>query len=418
MPKVVIKAHNISKKYRLGILNSGSLKQDLHAFWKKSFRPSVDPMAQDETNNPRHIWALKDINFEIEEGDVIGFVGNNGAGKSTILKILSRVTLPTTGVVKGNGRIASLLEVGTGFHPELTGRENIFLNGQILGMRKREIIKKFDEIVDFSGVEKFLDTPVKRYSTGMYMRLSFAVAAHMDPDILIIDEALAVGDAEFQSKCLGKMQEVSTTEGKTVLFVSHNMHVMRTLCNRAFCLEKGRIVDDGLPDKVIANYLSRENIQHLSQNYGEPESAPGNEFIRIKKVEIIPLSSDKTTINTATPLHIKFEYWQFIEPESEIMVGVHLYDFSGSCVFDLCSKGCNYGLGLINGECMIPANFLNHGSYYLSFDFIKNKTERIFFYEVCLSFDVQGSTEDLNWFGKWRGYVKPDFPISLKLESQ
>src|SRR5690606_31359495 len=216
MGNIVLKAENISKHYRLGVIGSGSLKEDLQSLWKKAFttiqnNPSNEPLNRDKKND---LWALKDVNFEIMQGDVVGFVGKNGAGKSTILKLLSRITLPTTGSIRGRGRIASLLEVGTGFHGELTGRENIFLNGQILGMNKWEIKSQFDEIVDFSGIEKFLDTPVKRYSSGMYVRLAFAIAAHLDPDILIVDEVLAVGDAEFQKKCLGKMKQVSTENGK------------------------------------------------------------------------------------------------------------------------------------------------------------------------------------------------------------
>jgi len=241
MSGIAIKVENISKQYRLGVLGSGSLKKDLQAYWyQKTGRNNLDAYSSSDT-----IWALKDINFDVQQGDVLGFVGRNGAGKSTLLKIISRIILPTTGSIKGKGRIASLLEVGTGFHPELTGKENIFLNGQILGMQKKEIQSVFDEIVDFSGVEQFIDTPVKRYSSGMYVRLAFSVAAHLNPEILIVDEVLAVGDANFQKKCLGKMKQVSSQEGRTVLFVSHNMQALRSLCKKAICIEAGKLVDQG-----------------------------------------------------------------------------------------------------------------------------------------------------------------------------
>jgi lipopolysaccharide transport system ATP-binding protein len=266
------------------VLNSGSLKQDLNQSLQ-GFLRSTAP-SYDRESDDGHIWALKDVNFCIEQGETLGFVGRNGAGKSTLLKILSRITLPTTGTIKGIGRISSLLEVGTGFHPELTGRENVFLNGHILGMKRSEILRKFDEIVGFSGVEKFIDTPVKRYSSGMYVRLSFAVAAHMDPDILIIDEALAVGDAEFQTRCLDKMRTISTGEGRTVIFVSHNMQAVRQLCKRAIYLDHGTIAADGAPEQVIANYLTRENVECLKVEFPTPEVARGNKEIRFKYASI------------------------------------------------------------------------------------------------------------------------------------
>src|SRR5438552_870526 len=242
-----IKVENLSKAYRLGVIGTGTLSNDIKRWYALS-RGKEDPFLKIGETNDRSVkgtsdvvWSLKDINFEIEQGEAVGIIGKNGAGKSTLLKILSRVTSPTTGKITGNGRVASLLEVGTGFHPELTGKENIYLNGAILGMRKKEITKKFDAIVDFAGVERYIDTPVKRYSSGMYVRLAFAVAAYLESEILIVDEVLAVGDAEFQKKCLGKMNEVSKGEGRTVLFVSHNMAAIKTLCNRAIVLENGNL---------------------------------------------------------------------------------------------------------------------------------------------------------------------------------
>ena len=251
MSDTVIKVENISKFYQLGLINHGTLAKDLQGWWAK-IRGKEDPNSQVSLLNSQNnnagsdfIYALKDVSFDVKQGEVLGIIGANGAGKSTLLKILSRVTSPTSGCIKIKGRIGSLLEVGTGFHPELTGRENIYLNGAILGMRKHEIDKKLDEIIDFSGVEKFIDTPVKRYSSGMYVRLAFAVAAHLDPEILVVDEVLAVGDAEFQKKALGKMQDVSRGEGRTVLFVSHNMAAVRQLCKKAVVLDNGQIVMSG-----------------------------------------------------------------------------------------------------------------------------------------------------------------------------
>lgn len=251
----------------MGDFGTGTISRDLERYWAR-LRGKEDPFLKVGELNDRTtigqsdvVWSLKDINFEIEQGDAVGIIGRNGAGKSTLLKILSRVTAPTTGSVKVRGRIASLLEVGTGFHPELTGRENIFLNGAILGMRKAEIKRKFDEIVDFAGIERYVDTPVKRYSSGMYVRLAFAVAAHLESEILIVDEVLAVGDAEFQKKCLGKMGEVSKGEGRTVLFVSHNMGSVKALCPKAMLLHNGQLKKSGNTDNIINEYISSNKTE-------------------------------------------------------------------------------------------------------------------------------------------------------------
>ena len=258
----VIKAENISKAYQLGQFSTGTLSRDIERWWAIK-RGKEDPFLKIGETNDRTkkgksdiVWSLKDINFEIQQGDAVGIIGRNGAGKSTLLKILSQITSPTTGTIKMKGRIASLLEVGTGFHPELSGRENIFLNGAILGMRKKEITRKFDEIVDFSGVERYIDTPVKRYSSGMYVRLAFAVAAHLESEILIVDEVLAVGDAEFQKKCLGKMGDISKGQGRTVLFVSHNMAAVRSLCTTGLFLKNGTIHSVGSISDITQKYSS------------------------------------------------------------------------------------------------------------------------------------------------------------------
>ena len=267
MSKIILKIENLSKQYRLGVIGTGTISHDLNRWWYK-IRGKDDPFLKiGEVNNRSvkgssdYVWALKDINFEVKKGEVLGIIGKNGAGKSTLLKILSKVTGPTTGSIKSKGRIASLLEVGTGFHPEMTGRENIFLNGAILGMTKKEIADKLDEIIEFSGCERYIDTPVKRYSSGMTVRLAFSVAAHLEPDILVIDEVLAVGDAEFQKKAIGKMQDISKGEGRTVLFVSHNMGTVLQLCTRGILLEKGKVKFQGNAEYVVNKYL--KNNQKL-----------------------------------------------------------------------------------------------------------------------------------------------------------
>ena len=264
-----IEFENISKQYRLGLVSTGTLSHDLNRFWQTKVLRRDDPYLKvGETNDRSHkgnsdyVWALKDINFKVEQGDVVGIIGRNGAGKSTLLKLLSRVTAPTTGTIRAKGRIASLLEVGTGFHPEMTGRENIYMNGAIMGMSRSEITRKLDEIVDFSGCERYLDTPVKRYSSGMTVRLGFAIAAHLEPEILVVDEVLAVGDAEFQKKAIGKMQNVSRGEGRTVLFVSHNMGAVKNLCKRGIVLDRGQVAFDGGVENAIEHYLKARKLDN------------------------------------------------------------------------------------------------------------------------------------------------------------
>jgi lipopolysaccharide transport system ATP-binding protein len=271
MPEVVISANNISKIYRLGQIGTGTISKDLERFWKMRVLGKEDPFFRISEENNRaakgnsdFVYSLKDVNFEIEKGKAYGIIGRNGAGKSTLLKILSKVTAPSTGSIKVKGRIASLLEVGTGFHPDLSGKENIYLNGAILGMRKNEITRKLDEIINFSGVERYIDTPVKRYSSGMYVRLAFAVAAHLESEILVVDEVLAVGDAEFQAKCLGKMNEVSNTDGRTVLFVSHNMSAIKNLCSQSIYLDNGTVKYMGDTDKAVNLYFNVGEAANLN----------------------------------------------------------------------------------------------------------------------------------------------------------
>jgi lipopolysaccharide transport system ATP-binding protein len=302
MSNSVIVVDNLSKQYRLGEVGTGTLSHDLNRWWHL-VRGRTDPYETVGEENDRsvkglseYVWSLKDVSFEVKQGEVLGIIGKNGAGKSTLLKILSRTTTPTKGSVKLRGKVASLLEVGTGFHPELSGRDNIYLNGAILGMSKSEIKSKFDEILDFADVDRYIDTPVKRYSSGMYVRLAFAVAAHLDPEILIVDEVLAVGDAEFQQKCLGKMRDVSTSEGKTILFVSHNMSAIRNLCNRVIHLKNGKIHQNGETVEVVNNYLTESSPLLLSRSLIDTSQRSGSGLVQFCGLEI--LDKEGKTVST------------------------------------------------------------------------------------------------------------------------
>jgi lipopolysaccharide transport system ATP-binding protein len=316
MAKPVIKVETIGKQYRLGQVGTGTLTADINRWWHR-VRGKEDPYLKlGEMNNRGAkgntdlVWALKDINFEVKKGEVLGIIGKNGAGKSTLLKILSRVTSPTIGNIKVKGRIASLLEVGTGFHPDLTGRENIFLNGAILGMSKQEIRSKFDEIVSFSGVERYIDTPVKRYSSGMYVRLAFAVAAHLDPEILIVDEVLAVGDAEFQKKCLGKMKSVSEGEGRTILFVSHNMKAVKYLCSNSLVLINGMVAHHGDISKAIDLYMQGEDNSSQMQKSIEEQLSMQNkhDVCYINSINVIQKEKSSLTVGNGEPFSIEIKY--------------------------------------------------------------------------------------------------------------
>jgi len=298
-----IEFENISKQYRLGLVSTGTLSHDLNRFWQTKILRREDPYLKvGETNdraskgNSDYVWALKDINFKIEQGDVVGIIGRNGAGKSTLLKLLSRVTAPTTGIIRAKGRIASLLEVGTGFHPEMTGRENIYMNGAIMGMTRSEITRKLDEIVDFSGCERYLDTPVKRYSSGMTVRLGFAIAAHLEPEILVVDEVLAVGDAEFQKKAIGKMQDVSKGEGRTVLFVSHNMGAVRNLCKTGIVLNQGQVAYRGSAVEAIDFYTTKNAIDKVWKRQVQDQTS----INPIKEVQFLSVEFAKKNNNFAS----------------------------------------------------------------------------------------------------------------------
>ncbi|WP_299758509.1 ABC transporter ATP-binding protein [uncultured Pontibacter sp.] len=419
MAENIIQVERISKLYRLGTIGTGSFRQDLQHWWNLYILGKKDPFFHlDNTVLPNaqqdQIWALQDINFEVKQGESLGIIGSNGSGKSTLLKIISRIVKPTMGTVKGKGKVSSLLEVGTGFNKELTGRENIFISGYILGMSKAEVAAKFDEIVAFSGIEEFVDTPVKRYSSGMYVRLAFAVAAHLEPDILIVDEVLAVGDADFQKKCLGKMREVSQSDGRTILFVSHSMQAINTLCDRALWLNKGTMKEIGPSTTVVNKYIASMQKLQLQQKWETSSLAPGNDKIRFKQVELIPhLELTEGIIDVRTPLTVKFQFWNLLE-EVSINVGLVLFSYSGDCIFDLLSPATVCHKGIVEGECTIPGNLLNDGSYYISLHVARDVSIQLYYFEECLAFDVEDYRGNLNYFEKWWGAVRPQLPFRLE----
>lgn len=407
----VITVENISKQYIIDHQKgkgSNTLRDVLAENWRQFFGGKKDG----NTPTREEFWALRDVSFSIEQGDRVGIVGHNGAGKSTLLKILSKIIEPTSGSVRIRGRVASLLEVGTGFHPELTGRENIFLNGSLLGMSRSEIREQFDAIVAFAGVEKFLDTPVKRYSSGMYVRLGFAISAHLNPEIMIVDEVLAVGDAEFQKKSLGKMRDNSAS-GRTVLFVSHNLTAVQALCNKTLYFEKGQLIEQGETNQVIASYLSKVSKTRLLRQWDTPEEAPGNDLVRVKRIELIPGYQDELThIDVRTPMKFRFEFWNMMD-RANLNLSMHLNSMTGECIFNVGTRSQPYGKGLIAGECTIPGFFLNDGSYTISIMIVKDTVTPLYVMEEGITFDVEDYREGIAWYGKWPGYVRPQFPFEM-----
>ncbi len=414
----VIEVDHLSKLYKLGTIGTGSLRQDLQYWWNRSVLKKPNPFfdlqgSESSIGQKDFIWALKDISFRVNKGEALGIIGSNGSGKSTLLKIISRIVRPTNGTVKGNGKLSSLLEVGTGFHEELTGRENIYISGYTLGMKKEEVRRKFNEIVSFSGIEKFLDTPVKRYSSGMYVRLAFAVAAHLEPDILIVDEVLAVGDADFQKKCLSKMREVSQAEGRTILFVSHSMQAINNLCDRALWLDHGTLKEMGRTSVVVNKYISNIQKLNIRQSWDSLDDAPGNDHIRFKHVELTPLQlTPGVPLDIRTPFTVKFQFWNFLD-NVQLSSGLVLFAYSGECIFDLLSPIASCKSGIVEGECKIPGNFLNDGPYYISINIVKDTSIPLFNFEECLSFELEDYRGELQYYGKWWGAVRPQFPFQL-----
>jgi len=412
MSDIAIAIENISKQYRLGTIGTQSIQGDLKRWWAQ-VTGKEDPFAKiGQTNNlstindSEYVWALKDITLDIHTGDVLGIIGKNGAGKSTLLKILSRVTTPTIGQIKIHGRIASLLEVGTGFHPELTGRENIFLNGAILGMTRPEIRSKFDEIVDFSGVEKYIDTPVKRYSSGMYVRLAFAVAAHLEPEILVVDEVLAVGDVDFQKKALGKMNDISKGQGRTVLFVSHNMAAIQSLCSKVVLMEQGMMKKYGNTDEIINQYLTKNAIHKTTQIWSENEM-PGNEYIMIRSVLVKSTGIEKEIFDVTTPIQIEIEF-KCLMPQLDINLSIVLNNLKGEAIFNDISESKFTDQHWQRVIMYIPANLLNDDVYTLNVLFVKDNSTVVYVQWEPIFFEIHDIPR-LNsaWYGKWPGTVRP-----------
>jgi lipopolysaccharide transport system ATP-binding protein len=426
----VIRVRNVGKRYRIGEYEQyGALRDTISSWmsapWRyvRSLGRKSNRMNSKRVSSDDILWALRDVSFDVEKGEILGLIGRNGAGKSTLLKILSRITKPTEGSVNLRGRIGSLLEVGTGFHPELTGRENIFLNGAVIGMKRVEILRKFDEIVAFSEVEKFIDTPVKRYSSGMYMRLAFAVAAHLDPEIMLIDEVLAVGDASFQKKCLGKMGNAAQ-QGRTVLFVSHNMIAIQDLCRQVIWLDGGRIVEAGDTETVIGHYLQEASTSLTELVWDNISTAPGDDQARLLRVAVRPSGgtpADPITLHT--PCVIEFEYWND-RPDVYLHPTFFLYNEQGILI---CSTGPTFypdwrektfPTGVIRSWCNIPGDLLNNGLHRVSVHLAKND-QTLYRNDDALTFDVQDTAEKRDgWYGEWKGAIRPLFDWGTETVSE
>jgi len=418
----VIAVENLSKKYIIGHQKQErytALRDVLANGAKRVTHKLTHPFAAQE-NDPAHeeFWALKDINFDIMQGDRVGIIGRNGAGKSTLLKILSRITEPTSGKISIKGRVASLLEVGTGFHPELTGRENIFLNGAILGMSKAEIKSKFDEIVAFAEIEKFLDTPVKRYSSGMYVRLAFAVAAHLEPEILIVDEVLAVGDAQFQKKCMGKM-EIVGREGRTVLFVSHNMAAIKTLCSKGIVLNKGQMIFQGEVKEAVDQYMGSDNLDKNEIYWDDIADAPGNKNIRLKSIAIRPLRGSIIDIDSG--IEISTVFYNTTAGKS-LDFTLYLFTLDGVCLFEsgiILSSAGDANVGYFSTKGIIPPHLLNAGIYKINLLFGEGQRYALYKVEDVISFEVDHTaTARGSNMSRAPGVIRPVLDWSFKFLSQ
>lgn len=419
MSDIAIKVENLSKMYKLGSVSTGTLGDDLTRWWAR-VRGKEDPFAKVAVNNDRsqkatsdYVWSLKDIDFEIKKGDAVGVIGRNGAGKSTLLKILSRVTTPTTGNVRVNGRVASLLEVGTGFHGDLSGRENIYMNGAILGMTRREISTKIDEIIDFSGVAGYIDTPVKRYSSGMYVRLAFSVAAHLEPEILIVDEVLAVGDAEFQKKCLGKLQDVNSEEGRTVLFVSHNITAMKKLCTKGIFLQNGLLRQRGSFDDTLHTYLVDNQNERKDVNWEESE-APGNEYVKLISAKVIQPNPAILSITDDFSLAFVVRCTKALKFNLSVIVRNSEGDVAFNSPSEVVDLQSNQEY---KGELAIPKDFMNDGRYTIDLHLVDaSRIVSMTLVKEILSFELQDKRETL-WVGKWAGMVRPKFKFDITANS-
>lgn len=405
----IIEVKGLSKKYRIGENQPYlTLRDSLAGHFKNPFAKVKKGLQKDE------FWALKDINFTVEPGEVVGIIGRNGAGKSTLLKILSRITPPTEGEIIMRGRVGSLLEVGTGFQQELTGRENIYLNGAILGMSQKEIKSKFDEIVDFAGVDKFVDTPVKHYSSGMYMRLAFSVAAHLDPSILLVDEVLAVGDSEFQKKCIGKMNQISQLGGKTIIFVSHNLSSIRQICDKVIILEHGDLTHIGETNKVLEHYAESLSKSILQKSWMGKSLSPQIEGVKIESVEIVDQEGNKVdNISTDDSFGVKINY-RITIADSYLGFTLNLYDEDSQLVFSSISNtdskfyNKKYPLGKYSTICYIPNNFLNNKSYSIDLNFYNLGFSNLKSIRSCLNISISdGNSVRQDYTGAYGGSLRP-----------
>lgn len=400
MSRPIIEVSGLSKVYRLGEIGAFSLREELAGMWARlRHRPVATP--------PQEFWALRDVSFTLQPGEVVGVIGRNGAGKSTLLKVLSRITEPTSGRAVLRGRVASLLEVGTGFHPDLSGRDNIFLNGAILGMKRAEIRRKFDEIVAFAEIDQFIDTPVKRYSSGMYVRLAFAVAAHLEPEILIVDEVLAVGDSAFQQKCIGKMQRVAEKDGRTILFVSHNLTAVRSLCTRALYMKSGGLHLDGLTDVVAKAYLQAGDTAIWDQSW--PTPAPGSVGRAwLSRVKIIPEQTDDLShVPISSPLRIEIDLC-VAAPGTSLNLSLVLNTADDQCVFNSVSPVHTLPPGIHRMTCHVPGSLLNNETYVLRLLIVDENSRAIADHDRVLNFTLQEPARSGGWLGKWIGVVRPN----------
>ncbi|MEP7287512.1 MAG: ABC transporter ATP-binding protein [Chloroflexota bacterium] len=419
MDDIVIRAEGLGKQYRIGSHKArySTLRDTLTSAAAAPFKRLRAVLRNQSAAAPDQVfWALQDVSFSVKRGEVVGIIGRNGAGKSTLLKILSRITEPSTGYVDLEGRIGSLLEVGTGFHAELTGRENVFLNGAILGMSRRDIERKFDQIVDFAEIEKFIDTPAKHYSSGMYMRLAFAVAAHLEPEILVVDEVLAVGDLAFQKKCLGKMGEVAQT-GRTVLFVSHNMAAITRLCPRTILLNEGRVMMDGPSNQVISAYLQSEMGGMAARRWSDPSKAPGDSIVRLNSVRVCTKDDQITdAIDIRQPVGVAIDY-EVLEAGHVLVPNYHFFNEEGVCVFIASDVDRTWHrrprpVGHYTTTAWIPGNFLAEGSLIVGVAISTMEPLTVHFFERdAVAFQVvdslDGDSARGDYAGPMPGVVRP-----------
>lgn len=416
---LVIQALGVSKRYRLGQVGGATLGEDVQG-WLATAMGRPDPRVpigqeDDPQRKGRDFWALRDVGFGVRKGEILGIIGKNGAGKSTLLKLLSRITLPTDGEMRMRGRVSSLLEVGTGFNPELTGRENIFLNGSILGMKKAEIERKLDDIIAFSGIQHHIDSPVKRYSSGMKVRLGFAVAAHLEPEILIIDEVLAVGDAEFQRKCLGKMKDVAQS-GRTILFVSHNMTAVHSLCTRVLWLDQGRVRMDGPTDEVVRAYLS--TYSELSERcQWSLDDAPGSDSIKLTSVAVERDRPDQP-LTYSDPFALRIGFRNLGIDDGDLNIGIHVYNGEDILAFasswrENSPDRIHISRGEASVQCEIPAELLNTGDYRVAVN-VFSQAKLLFRVEDTVAFEVHDIKRGGAWFGRKKGVFRPKLQWTLQ----